>query len=268
MMVDTSSFLEPAKEAAIQAGSILLTMMHTASVREKGHNDLVTDADLAAQQAIRSSLLTAFPDHAWVGEEDDHFRMPDQDQLCWVVDPLDGTANYAHRFPNFAVSIALVKGKTPLLGVVYDPCSGELYHAERTKGAFLNGVPIAVSRQKRLSQALVAASFPPNIDRQSPAVEQFLNVLVRCQSLRRLGAAALNLCYVASGRMDGYWTSTVKPWDVAAGALICTEAGATLCAFDGSPFDVWDASLTVASSQELFQELADCLHPRKASSPA
>ncbi len=218
-------FLSAAKAAARSAGRVLVEMLETAAVREKSPKDLVTDADVAAQKIIHSSLMQRFPTHRFLGEEsDDAYAKVDLDRLasdewCWVVDPIDGTANYVHRLPNFAVSIGLVRGGESEVGVVYDPMADEMFSAIRHRGAWLNDKPIKTSSCTTMDQALIAASFPPNIQRGSIEVEQFLEVLVAAQSVRRLGSAALNLCYVGCGRLDGYWagksnhgTSRPEPW--------------------------------------------------------
>ncbi|MCY2975405.1 MAG: inositol monophosphatase family protein [Planctomycetota bacterium] len=179
---------------------------------------------------------------------------------CWVVDPIDGTANYVHRFPNFAVSIALVRDGTSYVGVVYDPMADELFSAVLSEGARLNAQPIHCSGCKQIDRALIAASFPPNVQRGCVEIEQFIEVLVEAQSLRRLGSAALNLCYVACGRLDGYWAGKVRSWDVAAGILIAEEAGCKLTRMNGSPFVLNLGDLTVASSAPLHAELLGCLN--------
>ncbi len=252
-----------AKDAAARAGRILDEMLLTAAVKEKGPKDLVTDADIAAQKEIEAVLLGAFPNHAFVGEESgrDHcFTSTDAQATelnelpwTWVVDPLDGTANYVHRLPNFAVSIGLVQGDTVWLGVVYDPMSRELFSAIRGEGAMLNGVPIRSSGCVRMEDALVAVSFPPQVHRGSPEVEQFLKVLEQSQSIRRLGSAALNLCYVGAGRLDAYWANRLKPWDMAAGALIAEEAGAVLTSLRGEKTTIWRQEVLVSASPELHQ---------------
>jgi myo-inositol-1(or 4)-monophosphatase len=250
-----------ATDAARAAGQILRDMLLTASVREKGPKDLVTDADIAAQRAIEQRIFEAFPDHLFIGEENDaaFVRPPKSDGvLRWVVDPLDGTANFVHRFPNFAVSIGLTLGDTILLGVVYDPMANELYTAIQGQGAMMNGQPICVSHIAKLDQAMVAASFPPQVNRESVEIEQFVEMLIQCQSLRRLGSAALNLCYVAHGRLDAYWANALKPWDMAAGVLIAQEAGALVRRIDGQPFDVWDGELLAAASRPLMSEIQSC----------
>lgn len=250
-----------AELAAREAGSILREMLATASVREKGPKDLVTDADIAAQSAIEQILKKSFPSHAFLGEESQseltQFQKA-QDWL-WIVDPLDGTANYVHKLPNFAVSIGLAYAGDVMAGVVYDPMSDEMYSAVRGYGASVNGVVIRASLCQSLSEAMVAASFPPMVSKDSIEVRQFIEVLVQSQSVRRLGSAALNLCYVAHGRLDAYWANRLKPWDVAAGALIAKEAGATLHGLKDRAFDLWNGELTVCSTPALHRELVATL---------
>ena len=246
-----------ARRAARDAGEVIKSMLFSAAVHEKSSKDLVTDADIAAQQIIQDVLLKAFPDHGFVGEEEgaasDFSKFGDR--LCWVVDPIDGTANYVHRLNNFAVSIALVKSGKPLVGVVYDPMSNELFCAIEGEPATLNDSIITASKCEDISKALIAASFPPNIKRGDDEIEQFVNVLVSAQSVRRLGSAALNLCFVGCGRLDAYWAAVVRPWDVAAGVLIAQQAGATLTARNGEAFDLAGSSVAVAATKKLHVEL-------------
>jgi myo-inositol-1(or 4)-monophosphatase len=258
-------FMAAAQDAARAAGRVLVDMLDTAAVREKSPKDLVTDADVAAQKVIHQALMSRFPRHRFLGEESDTLTEAiSLDQLapedwCWVVDPIDGTANYVHRLPNFAVSIALVRGGRSQVGVVYDPMADEMFSAIVGGGAKLNDKPIESSGCTRMSQALIAASFPPNVQRNSPEVDQFLEVLVAAQSIRRLGSAALNLCFVGCGRLDGYWAGKVQSWDIAAGALVATEGQAILTARDGSPFSLTHGDLTVAATPELHRELCSRL---------
>ena len=250
-------------EAARAAGKVLCEMLETAAVREKAPKDLVTDADEAAQKCIESRILGAFPDHQFLGEECTPNSIVDamgsSVEWLWVVDPLDGTVNYVHRMPNFAVSIALMhQGKT-VLGIVFDPMSDELYLASLGQGATMNGRKLECSGCSQLDQALVAASFPPMVQRDSIEIAQFVDVLVHSQSVRRLGSAALNLCYVAQGRLDAYWAGSLKVWDVAAGALIATEAGAVLSKQNGNPHNPWNGDLIVAGSSKLHKELSSRL---------
>jgi myo-inositol-1(or 4)-monophosphatase len=247
-------------ESAQAAGKILCEMLETATVREKAPKDLVTDADVAAQQCIESRILATFPSHQFLGEECSQpsviRSMAYSVEWLWVVDPLDGTVNYVHKMPNFAVSIALMhRGKT-VLGIVLDPMAEELYVARLGQGATLNGRMLKSSDCTRLDQALVAASFPPQVQKDSIEIVQFVDVLVHSQSVRRLGSAALNLCYVAQGRLDAYWAGYLKIWDVAAGALIATEAGAFLSKQNGQSHDPWDGDLILASTKALHKELS------------
>ncbi len=263
-----SDYLTAAKTAARKAGHILVEMLHTAAVKEKSPKDLVTDADVAAQKVIFDYLMSKFPTHCFLGEESDSLestvaldKLPPS-TWCWVVDPIDGTANYVHRLANFAVSIALVRDSRSYVGIVYDPMADEMFSAIFEQGAWLNDAPVHASRCESLDQALIAASFPPNVQRESIEVKQFIEVLVQAQSVRRLGSAALNLCYVGCGRLDGYWAGKVNSWDIAAGALVATEAKAILTARDGSPFHLTHGDLTVASTPALHQALCRCLAVR------
>jgi myo-inositol-1(or 4)-monophosphatase len=262
MAFSMESAMGVAVEAARAAGTILRDMRETAAVREKAPKDLVTDADIAAQQCIESLILKRFPDHLFLGEEStpslDRASSMEADWL-WVVDPLDGTVNYVHQMPSFAVSIALMNRGRTHLGVVFDPTANELYAASLGHGATCNGRKLISSNCTSLDQSLIAASFPPKIERESLGVAQFIEVLVRSQSVRRLGSAALNLCYVAQGRLDGYWASVLKVWDIAAGALIATEAGATLRDLEGRPFDPWQGQLLATATDPLCIELLECL---------
>jgi myo-inositol-1(or 4)-monophosphatase len=260
------AYLMVAESAARSAGKVLIDMLHTAIVKEKSRKDLVTDADVAAQRLIYQMIMSQFPDHQFVGEEGDpngngpaSDRIPDG-QWCWVVDPIDGTANYVHRLPNFAVSIALVRDGQSHVGVVYDPMADEMFSAIRNAGASMNGKSIGASDCQDIEHALIAASFPPNVQRDSPEVKQFIEVLVQAQSIRRLGSAALNLCYVGCGRLDGYWAGKVHSWDIAAGALVAIEGRACLTARDGSPFSLSHGNLAVAASVPLHRQLLACLN--------
>jgi len=255
--------MQVAVEAAHAAGQVLCDMLETASVREKAPKDLVTDADVAAQNEIQQRIAAVFPTHSFLGEESSDQPVTPAtahvEPWRWVVDPLDGTVNFVHRLPNFAVSIALMNRDTTVLGVVFDPMAKEMYAATLGGGATINGKPLRSSLCTKLNAALVAASFPPNIQRGSVEVEQFIEILIQSQSVRRLGSAALNLCYVGHGRLDGYWASCLKVWDVAAGALIADEAGAVLRKQNGDIFDPWLDELIATSTQELHGELRDCL---------
>lgn len=258
------SVLESACEAARVGGKILREQLGKAAVREKGRADLVTDADLASQRAIEQLLLGRFPQHAFLGEEsstEERQQAIASGKPVWVVDPLDGTANFVHRLIGFSVSIALIDGNAPRVAVVYDPMVDVLYAADNSGHVTKNGKPIRASGCTQLDRAMVCCSFRPAVSRQDPEIEQFLNVLERSQSLRRLGSAALNLCYVGEGCLDAYWATSVKTWDIAAGYLIAKNAGAIFSNTDGSEFDLWNPKLLVASSVELQTAMLDCLNP-------
>lgn len=220
--------------------------------REKGPRDLVTEADLASETAIKKHLLSAFPDHEFVSEEGEKAGRFDG-PYCWVVDPLDGTANYVHGIPHYAVSIALLAHGKPIAGVVFDPVSGECFAAQRGQGAWLNGQPLRTSGVRELSQAVVAASFAARVSFPSPEIDQFVATVQSSQGVRRTGSAALNLCYVAAGRFDAFWALSTKIWDVAAGVLLVEEAGGAVTRLDGGAFDLAEPHPVASASPELQQ---------------
>ncbi len=251
-------FLTVCERAARAGGAVLLDWAEKFTVREKGPNDLVTEADLASQEAIRSILLSAFPTHRFLSEEDPVDSAPpaqDADRPRWIVDPLDGTTNYVHRIPEYAVSIALEQAGQVIVGCVFSPVANECYLAKRGGGAWLNGARLRASRVASLEDALVAVSFPPKIEPDSRALADFNQVIVRCQSLRRTGSAALNLCYVAAGRFDAYWARETKSWDVAAGSLMVEEADGRITGLDGRAFSLDRPQFIAAGTETLRQDL-------------
>lgn len=263
-----TEFLKTAEQAARTAGKLLDELQGRCQVWSKGPKDFVTEADIAAQRVIREIVLGAYPSHAFVGEEDPHHGAWEAADFRWIVDPLDGTANFVHQLPSYAVSIGLEVGGTLAIGVVYDPASDECYTGERGKGAWLNGEPVQASRCERLEDAMVAASFGPNVQRGSDEIARFVEALIASHSMRRLGSAALNLCYLASGRLDAYWATSVKPWDVAAGVLIAQEAGAVITALAGGPFDIRHPQLAGAANQLLHQQFLEVLARAEKMDPA
>ena len=257
-----SDFITVCEQASRAGGEVLLKWQQRIQAREKGPKDLVTQADIESQQVIQEILLGAFPEHGFLGEEDPHDKpqvRPGQGEYCWVVDPLDGTANYVHGLQSFAVSIALRCGDEVVAGTVYDPIRDECYNAVLGQGARLNGEPIAVSGCGVLREALLAVSFPASIPRGSKEIGSFIEVLHRSRAVRRIGSAALNLSYLAAGRLDGYWASSVKIWDVAAGVLLVREAGGIISGLDGRSFVLDAPKLTAACSPELHSELMSAL---------
>jgi len=233
-------WLEACERAAREGGRVLGTWMGRFGVENKGPRDLVTEADRESQRAIRELLLGEFPDHAFVGEEGDDVRAGGSGQsaaaggvppLTWFVDPLDGTTNYVHGYPAYCVSIALFRGDTPLVATVYDPVAEECFVAAAGHGARCNGRPIRVSGTVELTESLVAVSFPAHTSVESVAVADFLAILPLVRSVRRSGSTALNLAWLASGRLDAFWARRIQSWDVAAGFLLVSEAGGTLGRF-------------------------------------
>jgi myo-inositol-1(or 4)-monophosphatase len=203
-------------------------------IQAKGPRDIVTDRDLAAERAIVAAIRSAYPDHAVVAEEGG--ALADGADYRWFVDPLDGTINFARGIPVYAVSIALHYRQQPLIGAVLNPVSGELFTAVAGKGARLNGEPVKVSDEADLSRCLLATGFPYRLE---PGAEAHLARFGRCLraslAIRRLGSAALDLCYVAAGRFDGFWEQDLQPWDVAAGMLIVREAGGRVSDYGNGP---------------------------------
>lgn len=238
---------EIAIRAALDAGAILRgRLSQTREVAYKGLIDLVTDADRASEELISGRIQGAFPDHGFLGEEGT--RGADGAEFGWVVDPLDGTTNYAHAYPHFAVSIALERRGRAVLGVVYDPMRDELFVAERGHGATLNGAPIHVSVEDELLRSLLATGFPYNPEQRDEALAIWNALMDACQGVRRDGAAALNLSWVACGRLDGFYERNLKPWDMAAGALIVEEAGGRVSDYAGGPFDLYGIEVVAAGA--------------------
>ncbi len=259
-----ADFLQTCEEAARAGGAVLLDWIGRFGVREKGRSDPVTDADYASQEAIRSIVLGRFPSHAFIGEEQPGGTLPASD-YCWVVDPLDGTMNYVHGVPHYAVSVALVKGDEIVAGTVYEPQSQECYRAARGEGAYLNGQRLKTSGAEQLSEALAVASFSTTIDQTSPEIAQFIAAVMHCQGIRRTGSAALNLSYVAAGRFDAFWALTTQSWDVAAGALLVTEAGGVITDIEGKPFTLKVPHPVAAASQPLQEAFRRMLQQARSS---
>jgi myo-inositol-1(or 4)-monophosphatase len=254
-------YLTTCERAARAAGTVLLQWRGRFSVREKGPADLVTEADVAAQNVIRKLLHAEFPQIDFVGEES-----PAEEQaraqnapLRWIVDPLDGTTNYVHGLPGWCVSIALAEGESLLAGCVFDPISDDLYLAAAGEGAHCNGVRLHTSDNTTLGQSLVAMSFPATASRQSPEIECFLEMLPHIQAFRRLGSAALNLCHIAAGQIDANWAASVNSWDVAAGILLVREAGGVVTGLRGEPYRLAERHLAAAANSTLHEAFTSIL---------
>ncbi len=242
-------FLAVAVEAALAAGRLQLQFFRRdLLIRKKGVSDLVTEADLAVEHAIRDHLARHFPTHIVLGEEAAQSAPLGASPYRWIVDPIDGTTNFAHGLPLFCVSIALEIDGRVEVGVVYTPVIDELFTAERGAGARLNGVPLRVSRESALGDALLVTGFPPQAaDTLDVQLAVFGEFVARARAVRRLGSAALDLAFVAAGRFDGFWEASLHAWDVAAGVLLVQEAGGLVTDFHGGSFDNFGGQLLASN---------------------
>ena len=230
-------FLSTAVEAVVRAGDMQMARFGGAMrIDKKGAIDLVTEVDLAVERMFRSLIAERFPDHAILAEEFGGAAAVPAGP-CWVFDPIDGTTNFAHGLPIFCASLALEIDGVAEVAAVYDPNRRELFTAERGAGARLNGQPLQVSSATQLVDALLVTGFPYDVHRRlDDIVGLFAAFVGRARAVRRLGSAAIDLCWVAAGRMDGFWESDLNPWDIAGGALIVEEAGGRVTTTDGSSF--------------------------------
>lgn len=251
-----ADFLATAWRAARAAGDIIAENWQRPKLIDyKGAIDLVTSVDRASERAIVDILQREYPEHAILAEEETD-RRESLAPYLWLIDPLDGTTNFAHSYPQFCVSIALQRSGEAILGLVFDPIRKECFRAVRGQGATLNNSPIAVSTVSELDKALLATGFP--YDHRENAdfyLSFFRGFMTRCQGIRRAGAAALDLCYVACGRLDGFWELKLKPWDTAAGSLIVQEAGGQVSDLSGGGFSIW-GDQTLASNGLIHNQMA------------
>lgn len=231
-------YLETAQSAARHAAAILEDWRTRFSVSEKGRSDLVTEADIASQKALRQFLLGRFPDHAFLGEEGEQTRRPGSGAPpTWIVDPLDGTTNYVHDCPAYCVSIGLEIDGELVVGAVYDPRLDEMFSGARGLGATLNGRPMHTSTVKELRLALISTGFPPDLRGKESQLDWFSYFSMRSQALRRTGSTALNLAYIAAGRFEAYWGFDNHPWDVAGAVVLVREAGGVVTDVVGGKYD-------------------------------
>jgi len=233
--------LQTAVEAARRAGQVIVERYPAGrDVTVKGYRDIVTDADTAAESIILDTIHARFPDHAIISEEGGGSGIGDKpgSGYTWVVDPLDGTTNYAHRIPVFTVSIGLFEGDEPLIGVIHEPLRDQTFVAERGRGARLNGEPMHVSRVARLDYTVVGLDWGHSDEVRERVLACLHRVAMRCGTVRALGSAALALAYVAAGWLDAYFNLALKPWDTAAGTLLVTEAGGRCSTIEGDPYRV------------------------------
>lgn len=238
-------------EAAKQAGQVLLRhhKQRKFTTNYKGDVNLVTDADLEAEKTVIDIISKAFPTHVILSEENKNSHDESLEGPVWIIDPLDGTTNFSHGVPHFAVSIAYREHAENQFGIVYQPVSDEIFMAHRKQGAFLNGNKISVSEAKTINRSLIATGFA--YDRRDSVqnnLSEFCHIEMNCQDLRRFGAATLDLCYVACGRFDGYWEHKLSAWDLAAGMLIVEEAGGKVTDFKGNRLtNLWCGEVTATN---------------------
>jgi len=251
--------LEDAIQMAREAGALIRERMADRGIVEQKLNgsDLVTEVDKASEALIMSRIAAQYPEHWVLGEESgggsgSSYAMYTSrgDGYGWIVDPIDGTTNFIHGLPYFAVSIGIVHNKQPVIGVVYNPLTDELYAARTGGGAYLNGVQIKVSREEIVADALLATGFcPGDWCDGSPALTQVTPCIGRCRNLRMLGAARLDLCSVAAGRLSGYWHRGLHPWDAAAGIVIVNEAGGTVTNMAGKPYELTEFTIAATNGR-------------------
>jgi myo-inositol-1(or 4)-monophosphatase len=255
------NLLDFAIQTARDAGRILAERFgRKIEISNKSEIDLVTESDLASERLIIDRIKTYYPRHSILAEESGASN-PDENQSGWrwIIDPLDGTTNYAHGYPCFCVSIALENQGRMEIGVVYDPIRDEMFAAERGQGASLNGRRIAVSQTRSLGSALLCTGFPYDVRERNEFARHFASFIMHAQGVRRDGAAALDLAYVAAGRFDGFWEEGLKPWDVAAGALIIEEAGGRITNYLGGPLDIHKPPV-VASNGLIHDQMREVLN--------
>jgi myo-inositol-1(or 4)-monophosphatase len=265
--------LNTAVKAARRAGSIINRAsldLDLVKVTKKGHHDFVTEVDKAAEAAIIEALLTAYPDHSILAEESGLSSgkgksnvVPVEAENIWIIDPLDGTTNFIHGFPQYCVSIALSQRGQITQGVIYDPTRNDLFTASRGRGAFLNDRRIRVSSRVKMSECLIGTGFPfRDLDTLDQYTKMFRVMVEHSAGLRRPGSAALDLAYLAAGRLDGFFEIGLKPWDMAAGALMVTEAGGLIGDFEGNSDYLYQGDV-LAGSPKIFGQLVQYLSPHR-----
>lgn len=255
MSKETTRFLSAAWQAADAAGTLIReSWLKPKEIDFKGAIDLVTSVDRESERKVVEIIQRNFPDHSVLAEEETDHRGA-QSKYRWIIDPLDGTTNFAHSYPQFCISIALEYEGEVILGLVYDPLRGECFRALKGQGATLNDRPIRVSAVNILDRSLLATGFPYDGREYADYYLTFFKTfMTRSQGIRRAGAAALDLCYLACGRIDGFWELKLRPWDTAAGALIVAESGGRLTDFSGNKFSIW-GSETLASNGAIHDEM-------------
>jgi myo-inositol-1(or 4)-monophosphatase len=257
-MSEIERIKEVAKEAAREAGRIAFRRIGELRkiAFKSSKTDLVTDVDTECEKVIIERIRKEYPSHSILAEESGSKKGGSENE--WIIDPLDGTTNYAHRFPVFCVSIGVKLGEDIKVGVVYDPTRDELFEAHTRGGAFLNESPINVSSAGSVTGSLLATGFAYNVEGKAANLDYFEKMLRNAQAVRRLGSAAIDLCYVACGRLDGFWELGLHPWDTAAGKLIVQEAGGKISTIGGDTFDIYKNEI-VATNGRIHDEMLDLL---------
>jgi myo-inositol-1(or 4)-monophosphatase len=252
-------------QAARQGGAILLDYAKKGfqiHKKDQGIN-LVTEADLRSEKAIIQTIRQTFPEHQILSEEQGLQKSPTH-PIKWIVDPLDGTTNFAHGFPMYNVSIGVEYVGACVLGVVYDPTRDELFLAQTGKGATLNGTPIHVSVTSKLNEALLVTGFAYDVHTaKDNNLKEFCAFTLRARGMRRTGTAAIDLCYIASGRFDGFWELQLNPWDTAAGKVILEEAGGKVTNYAGEPYSIYGNTI-IASNGLIHPEMVDVLREARS----
>lgn len=250
--------LKVAIKAAVKAGRYLRENFEKKiKVEHKGEINLVTEQDRRSQEIIRRIIQKNFPRHSILGEED--LEVEGRPELQWLIDPIDGTTNFAHNLPIFCVSIALMEEGESRVGVVYNPMLDEMFWSIRGRGAFMNKKRVRVSTETRIGKSLLATGFPYDLRESSRNNLDHFNQFIRAaQGIRRCGAAAIDLCYVAAGRFDGFWELKLYPWDTAAGYLMIEEAGGKVTDFSGGPFDPFKREI-LASNGKIHRQMLDII---------
>ena len=251
--------MKTARSAAMEAGSVLRQMFgNISSISKKGEIDLVTEADMASEKVVIDAITRDFPDDMILSEEAG--RQGEKSGRLWIIDPLDGTTNFAHSFPIFGVSIALQSENQIVLGVVYNPVLDEYFEAEKGRGASLNKKAIKVSERVNLKDSLIGTGFPYDVyENPEEVLGYFKRMIVQVQGIRRAGAAAVDLCYVAAGRLDGFWEKGLKPWDTAAGSIILQEAGGIISDYNGNPYNPF-LTTTLASTPGIHRKMLEIIN--------
>lgn len=260
--IDTSILTLVASQAAVQAGQILRKGFGSSFeiTQKPGNHNFVTEYDHLAESLVLSAIRTHFPDHNILAEESGLLETSDSPYL-WIIDPLDGTLNFANHIPLFVVSIGIAYQKEIVAGVIYQPMLNELFVAEKGKGAFMNGNPLSVTSKARLDQAVVSTGMPFNVrDEGSPYLANFQKIVKQGSAMREIGSAALSLAYLAAGRMSAFWIDSLQPWDMAAGKLIVEEAGGKVTHYDGNPHDIFSSKSLLASNGYLHDTLVKLVY--------